>query len=137
MGACKWNGIPLYPGYPAHIGGKSVELDSQVPASQIPRITGSVSADSQYNDIEEVDDLSLVKQPSKSAVSKYAFGTDADSGLGAMAPADANSAGSTKKFVAPTNFYGKTADQPKSKGPLYVSLLRHFRLRLQIPGLIC
>lgn len=41
MGTMTWKGSPLYAGLSFHFGGRVVQLDAQVTASQLPMTTGT------------------------------------------------------------------------------------------------
>ena len=45
MGSIAWKGEPLRSGYRCSIGGKEVELDCQVSASDLPTVAGLVDGD--------------------------------------------------------------------------------------------
>ncbi|KAF8070293.1 P-loop containing nucleoside triphosphate hydrolase protein [Lyophyllum atratum] len=83
MGSAPWKGDPLASGYRTYIGGKEVELDSQVKSSQLPNLTGA----------------------------PHASGGDKSTDAGTTLPYDdaysdkSVSAPAVVKFVAPTSFY--------------------------------
>lgn len=111
LGRTTWNGLPLYSGFTTRIGGKEVELDSSVPASQVPAIVGT-SQDAE-NDVDMLVDL--VASPRSSIAVKQA-----DTSF-LMQPNELNLAGSganPTKFVAPTSFYASAPPKTKAKGPL-------------------
>ncbi|KAG5636356.1 hypothetical protein H0H81_008304 [Sphagnurus paluster] len=92
MGSTPWKGDLLVSGYRTFIGGKEVELDNPVQASQLPDVIGS------SNDNAHTDEAKLSKA------------TDTfDRALEST---------SVVKFVAPTSFYG-TPVKRKPKGPLH------------------
>jgi DNA repair and recombination protein RAD54B len=99
-----WNGLRLHSGYATRIGGKDVELDSQIKASQMPDIIGSIE---EHDVDEEMDEPQSQAGPSFLLQS---FENDPESAVLSSAP----------KFVAPTSFYGQAAPKPKPKGPLLV-----------------
>jgi DNA repair and recombination protein RAD54B len=105
LGSRAWDGLPLHGGYLTHIGGKDVELDSQIKASQMPDIIGSVHE-------HGVDEgMAFESQPpSGSSFLLQALKKGPESPGLASAP----------KFVAPTSFYGQAAPKHKPKGPLFV-----------------
>jgi hypothetical protein len=96
MGSTTWNGLRLHSGYATRIGGREVELDSQIKASEMPDITGIVEE-------HDVDD-EMAYDPSQAGPSFL---------LRALKNDPQPEISSTPKFVAPTSFYGQTA--PKSK----------------------
>ena len=100
-----WDGLPLHSGYPTRIGGKDVELDSQIKVSQIPDIIGTLP---EYDVDEEMPFESLPPAGPSFILQALKVGPESP-GL-ASAP----------KFVAPTSFYGQAAPKPKPKGPLLV-----------------
>jgi DNA repair and recombination protein RAD54B len=102
MGSAAWKGEPLYSGLNLLIGGKEVELDSKVEASQLPTLVG-MSRDSMG---VEMDGVGLYEPKPFSTSNIFLSPTPA------ISPEVA-------KFVAPTSFYG-TPNKPKPKGPLYV-----------------
>jgi hypothetical protein len=105
LGSTSWDGLPLHNGYLTRIGGKDVELDSQIKASQIPDIIGSVP---EYVADEETAFDPLPPAGPSFLLQALKMGPESP-GL-ALAP----------KFVAPTSFYGQAAPKPKPKGPLLV-----------------
>jgi DNA repair and recombination protein RAD54B len=110
LGSSTWNGLPLYSGYLTHIGEKDVELDSQIKASQMPDIIGSVHEPA----IDE----------------EMAFGPQQLSGPSFLRQALKNGPESPEqvsapKFVAPTSFYGQPAPKSKPNGPLLALNLYH------------
>lgn len=94
MGTTAWKGDPLHSGYKCYIGGKELELDCEVSASQLPDIIGPKGSA-----FEAVPPPPLLLPP---------VATD-------------DIASPAKKFVAPISFYG-AAPKSKPKGPLYVYL---------------
>ncbi|KIM91969.1 hypothetical protein PILCRDRAFT_809966 [Piloderma croceum F 1598] len=103
MGSTTWNGLRLHSSYATRIGGREVELDSQIKASEMPDITGIVEE-------HDVDDKIAYDPPSQAGPSflPQTLKNDPQSEIS-----------STPKFVAPTSFYGQTAPKPKLKGPLH------------------
>lgn len=101
-----WDGITLHSGYAVRIGGKEIEIDSQVQASQVPDIIGTVH---EPDVDEDMDSSQPVAGPS---FLKQAIKRDPPSPAPTTAP----------KFVAPTNFYGAPPPKPKAKGPLFVQV---------------
>ncbi|TFK44573.1 P-loop containing nucleoside triphosphate hydrolase protein [Crucibulum laeve] len=99
MGTTAWKGQELHPGFYLYIGGKEVELDSQVPQSDLPNITlrGSPTPE---------------PAPKEEATPLYSFSHNEPA---KVKPVDASS---NKPFVTPNSFYGTTA-KPKPKGPLH------------------
>ncbi|KAG5646281.1 hypothetical protein DXG03_003877 [Asterophora parasitica] len=90
MGSAPWKGDPLVSGYCTFIGGKEVELDSPVKASQLPTLIGSFD-----DKLDTGTPLKTQLDPSDT-----------------FAPPP-----SVSKFVAPTAFYG-TPIKRNPKGPL-------------------
>ncbi|KAH7888361.1 P-loop containing nucleoside triphosphate hydrolase protein [Phlebopus sp. FC_14] len=97
IGRKDWDGLPLHTGYSFHVGGKEVELDSRIQASQMPSITG-VEEETMDADVDGPDQptspshTSFLLQSRKENVSR--------------APIPTRSA--LKEFVPPTSFYGHT-----------------------------
>lgn len=104
MGTKPWDGVPLYSGYPLRLGGKEAEIDSQIPSSQMPTITG----DSQEAD--DADENMMVESSQPGATSF-------------LLQALKEPKQPPPKYVAPVNFYAAAAPKPKPKGPLLVSSL--------------
>ncbi|GLB37249.1 putative SNF2 family N-terminal domain containing protein [Lyophyllum shimeji] len=97
MGSITWKGDPLVPGYRAMIGGKEVEFDSQIKASQLPTLIGASIA-AECDGIVEEDTTS---PPTHLGTSDKLVDTP-----------------SVTKFVAPTSFYGATVKR-QPPGPLH------------------
>ncbi|KAH0589308.1 hypothetical protein H2248_005070 [Termitomyces sp. 'cryptogamus'] len=89
MGSVPWKGDALYSGYHAMIGGREVELDSQVEASQLPDIPKM----SDGGDKSPAKDDTPVASPEKFS-------------------------DQVSRFVAPGSFYSTTVPK-KPKGPLH------------------
>jgi len=107
MGSTAWKGQPLHSGYRCYIGGKEVELDSRVSASLLPTITGAPKDSDSRNSMSSPG-LSLTSPHNNPAgmVHLRSIGSSVEN---------------SKKFVAPTSFYG-TPVNLRPKGPLYVHL---------------
>jgi len=103
MGSTTWNGFRLHSSYAVRIGGREVELDSQIKASEMPDITGIVEE-------HDVDEEMAYDPPLKAGPSFLLQALN-------NSPSEISS---IPKFVAPTSFYGQTAPKPKPKGPLLV-----------------
>ncbi|KDR75393.1 hypothetical protein GALMADRAFT_249441 [Galerina marginata CBS 339.88] len=84
MGSAPWKGQSLHSGYKTFIGGKEVELDLAVSASQLPAIKGS--------EINISQDEELPESPATVPLVE---------------------ANQNQKFVAPTSFYGTTKPKSK------------------------
>lgn len=97
MGSAPWKGDTLVAGYRTYIGGREVELDSQVNASQLPGLMGSSLASG--GDIS-IDSSGIAEPPNQ------------------MDCSETRDTPPVAKFVAPTSFYG-TPIKKKPKGPLY------------------
>ncbi|KAF5385986.1 hypothetical protein D9615_002412 [Tricholomella constricta] len=94
MGSSPWKGDRLISGYRTFIGGKEIELDSQVKASQLPNLI--TSSRDQVVDVGDTPSESLVDDSSDQFLNTP----------------------SVAKCVAPTSFYG-TPVKRKPKGPLH------------------
>ncbi|KZT68291.1 hypothetical protein DAEQUDRAFT_692777 [Daedalea quercina L-15889] len=110
LGTKKWDGLPLYSGYSTFIGGREVELDSQISEAELPTIIGS--------SMEDSVDPELDSSPQTPARPSFLATARADSADTNSSPA-ANSPAALKKFIPPTSFYGKAPARPKPKGPLH------------------
>ncbi|KAI0066149.1 hypothetical protein BV25DRAFT_1879216 [Artomyces pyxidatus] len=108
IGRKPFEGSRLFSGLKAYIGGREIELDGQIPPSQLPSITGtSLEAENEEQDgFAHEDDSGIVLSVRH---------TPADEGGSPIK----NSDSSAKKFVAPTSFYGKPQPKPNTKGPLH------------------
>ncbi|KAG6891750.1 hypothetical protein C0992_006171 [Termitomyces sp. T32_za158] len=90
MGSVPWKGGNLSTGYRTMIGGREVELDTQVEASQLPHISKELDSGNKSPG-KDVDPVCLA--------SPKEF------------------ADQVSRFIAPVSFYGATVPK-KSKGPL-------------------
>ncbi|KAG1742218.1 P-loop containing nucleoside triphosphate hydrolase protein [Suillus lakei] len=105
LGRKEWDGLALHSGYSFSAGGKQVELDSQVPASQMPSITGvedEVSA-------PEGDVPVVLSSPS---FLLYAKGAGKGNDTATVSP------GASRVFVPPASFYGQKPNK-KPNEPLH------------------
>ncbi|KAF9222619.1 hypothetical protein BS17DRAFT_802837 [Gyrodon lividus] len=103
MGRKEWDGLPLYNGYRFHAGGKEVELDSPIQATQLPSITGVE---------EEIIDPgadSWEKPPPTLNVTLPQARSSKENVPQATSP---------KEFIPPASFYGQPPKK-KSNGPLH------------------
>lgn len=113
LGTKKWDGLPLYSGYSAFIGGREVELDSQISESELPTIVGSSIEASVEPEFDS---------PSQTPA-RHSFLVKAKEGsVDAGSSPSVNSPAALKKFIPPTSFYGKAPAKPKPRGPLYASM---------------
>jgi len=112
LGRTNWNGLPLYSGFTTRIGGKEVELDSPIPASQVPAIVGTQDAE---NDVDAL--LDSVPPARPSTLIKTA---DISLLVQPNEPSFASSGAIQAKYVAPTSFYASAPPKAKAKGPLWV-----------------
>ncbi|KAH9830730.1 SNF2 family N-terminal domain-containing protein [Rhodofomes roseus] len=110
VGAKKWDGLPLYSGYSTFIGGREVELDSQISEAELPTIVGS--------SIEATLNPELESPPQTPAQPSFLVTSRRDSADTSSSPST-NSPAALKKFVPPTSFYGKAPAKPKARGPLH------------------
>ena len=89
-------------------------MDSQIPSSQLPAITGtSIEIENDYDTgLLDVSHSSSVHSPSSHRMD------------GSSSPMR-NTTSSAKKFIPPTTFYSNTAPRkhPKPKGPLFVTFV--------------
>ena len=118
MGTIKFNGVPLYAGMQLVVAGKDIELESQVSATMVPRIIGTLPPDTPYEDEEfeyggDIGGLESSSLPVKTTILSSKFKENA------VAKNDSFAAPDQRKFVTPTNFYNKP-QQPKIPKPLYV-----------------
>ncbi|KIJ67587.1 hypothetical protein HYDPIDRAFT_127687 [Hydnomerulius pinastri MD-312] len=102
IGRKEWDGLPLHNGYRFHAGGKEVELDLPIQASQLPAITG---VEEQVAD-PEVDDAEQPTSPSNLSSLLQARSATKEN------VPQATSLQPPKEFVAPASFYGQV---PKRK----------------------
>lgn len=93
MGSTNSKGDPLCVGYRLYIGGKEVELLSEVSTSELPTIPGA-------------------DQPPEKSIPS-GVGGENDTLAAAMDEAEKKA-----KFVAPTSFYGAPVKSKKAPGPL-------------------
>lgn len=101
LGRKEWDGLALYNGYSFSAGGKQIELDSQVPASRMPSITG-------VEDSEALPGLEEDVPVALSSPSKPSFLLQAKIVLpGKENNITVASPGSSKAFVPPASFYGQ------------------------------
>ncbi|EPT02698.1 hypothetical protein FOMPIDRAFT_1160247 [Fomitopsis schrenkii] len=110
LGTKKWEGLPLYSGYSTYIGGREVELDSQVSESDLPAIVGSSIEASVEPELD-----SPPQTPARPSFLVKAQENSADTGSNPPV----NSPAALKNFIPPTSFYGKAPAKPKPRGPLH------------------
>ncbi|KAH7920920.1 hypothetical protein BV22DRAFT_1020349 [Leucogyrophana mollusca] len=110
IGRREWDGLPLHNGYRFYAGGKEVELDSQVPPSRVPSITGTEACSDVEEDISE----------STFSPSKQSFLLQVRTSLETKENESRNVASPAllKAFVPPASFYG-SKPKPKPTGPLH------------------
>lgn len=113
LGTKKWDGLPLYSGYSAFIGGREVELDSQVSESDLPVIVGS--------SIEASVETEFDSPPQTPVRPSFLVQGNEESADKSNSP-PVNSPAALKKYVPPTSFYGSAPAKPKARGPLYASM---------------
>jgi DNA repair and recombination protein RAD54B len=103
LGVSPWKGVPLFGGYNERIGAREVELDAQIPFSQMPRIIGvsEEAEEAQYDEWE-------VHSPRKVPGTPLAA---------AAAASPAPTVLAVKKFVPPATFYGQPSEKSNTKGP--------------------
>ena len=97
MGSTIWRGDILHCGYQTCMAGKEIELDNQIPASQLPAIVGV------HRDLET--DSDSPPRPTSMLPQALAVKT--------------NSIPPGRGFIDPTSFYGAPA-KPKLNKPLCV-----------------
>ncbi|KAH7915224.1 P-loop containing nucleoside triphosphate hydrolase protein [Hygrophoropsis aurantiaca] len=112
LGRKGWDGLPLHNGCRFYAAGKEIEIDSQIPASQLPSITGT----EECIEIEEYVDIPDGRfSPSKQSFLLQAINSPGTKENEAKV---ISSPGSKKSFVPPSSFYGqKLKKQPT--GPLH------------------
>lgn len=108
LGSTTWNGLPLHNGYQTRIGGRDVELDLQITASQMPDIIGSTQ--------EHDDDEEMASEPSQFTAGPSFLPQALQKVTESPGPSSA------PKFIAPASFYGAPPPKPKPKEPLCVFL---------------
>lgn len=104
MGTTSAKGQVPYSGLRAYIGGKELELDSEIPFSDFPMVTGTAKDDENEFEAPDVDHSShggVAKSFAHSPAMKQEPPTLAKT-----------------NFVAPSSFYGTAAKKPKPAGPL-------------------
>ena len=109
LGTKKWDGLPLYSGYATFIGGREVELDSQISELEMPAIVGS--------SIEASVEPEFDSPPQTPARPSFLVKAREDSADTASS-SSVNSPAALKKYIPPTSFYGKAPAKPKPRGPL-------------------
>ena len=112
MGTKKWDGLPLYGSYRTFIGNREIELDSEIPRSELPAIVGS--------SIEPPVDPEFGSLPASQPPTSFLLDARRTPQQGTSSSPSANSPASAKRFIPPSSFYG-TSTEPKPKGPLYAS----------------
>ncbi|KAI0940481.1 hypothetical protein AcW1_003665 [Taiwanofungus camphoratus] len=108
LGNKKWDGLPLYSGYSTCIGGREIELDSQISKFEFPTITGL----SVEPDLEAEPSSPLMPPEQSSFLLQARHKNDGNDAKDA-------STSSLRKFIPPTSFYGQPPPKPKSRGPLH------------------
>ncbi|EPQ57554.1 hypothetical protein GLOTRDRAFT_127906 [Gloeophyllum trabeum ATCC 11539] len=108
LGSKKCTDYPLYSGYHTFVGSREVELDAEIPLSQMPTITGQVEEPVIDPEYDPAAYSSQATTPLKSTSNALSSPT-----------APLNSASTSKKYVAPANFYAKVPQKPKKYGPLH------------------
>ena len=124
MGVTKWRSGPLREGSIIQIASRTVELESRVVASAVPRITGTMApeppCDDDTGDLETplADDACSGAGALKMQVLSFA----AKENIDCRGPAvqSISSEATRKKFVTPVSFYGQSASKSKPLAPLYV-----------------
>ncbi|TFK54023.1 hypothetical protein OE88DRAFT_1654480 [Heliocybe sulcata] len=110
LGTKKCADYPLYSGYHTFIGSREVELDAEIPFSQMPSISGhaeELSVDPEWDPSAAHSSSLPASSVLESTPTKFS------------SPVPANSASTSKKYVAPASFYGKIPAKPKAHGPLH------------------
>ncbi|CCM04369.1 uncharacterized protein FIBRA_06542 [Fibroporia radiculosa] len=112
LGHKSWDGIRIHTGYSAFIGGREIEVDSQISLSELPTIVGA-------SDESSVDPL-ISTPPRSQTRESFLLSVRRSS---EQPQSEDNSPGSSvsaaQKYIPPTSFYGKGTAQPKPKGPLH------------------
>lgn len=118
MGSTKWNGGQLHGGTTLHISSRTVELESQVKSSDVPNIIGTALPDGPI--CEDAIDLEapIGDEADLGGVHKLTFASKENFDIQNSSSLSADSKGTHKKFVIPTNFYGKAPATAKAPGPL-------------------
>ncbi|KLO18384.1 hypothetical protein SCHPADRAFT_899782 [Schizopora paradoxa] len=117
VGTSKWDGIPLFDGYECNIKGKVVGIEAQVDAKFVPKIDGWMADDGPCNDEADLEapvisEEYFEEQSSDTLTPSLPSVTHIDApSKTRIQPEDTQ-----KKFVAPTNFYGKAI--PKAEMPV-------------------
>ncbi|KAI5123982.1 hypothetical protein M0805_006394 [Coniferiporia weirii] len=125
MGTAKWNGTALREGYQTNIGNKVIELEDQVPSVMIPRIIGRMPLDVPFGDDNADIETSLVDdeytESGTARLDPVSLAAKENISISIDSTAFTNPGTVQKKFVAPTNFYGKPDQhqQPKNPEPLH------------------
>ncbi|EGN99526.1 hypothetical protein SERLA73DRAFT_72346 [Serpula lacrymans var. lacrymans S7.3] len=110
LGHRDWDGLPLYSGYSFRAGGKEIELDSQVNASQMPAITGTMVTEAEH-DVPESSQLSSNPAFSFRVANTTVKNENESDDIANVEP--------SKGFVPPTSFYGQAPKKLKLQGPLH------------------
>ncbi|KAH9943433.1 P-loop containing nucleoside triphosphate hydrolase protein [Epithele typhae] len=111
LGSRKWDGLPLYSSYRAFIGNREVELDSEIPRSQLPAVVGS------SKEIPVDPELGHPPVSQQSPRPSYLLNASRENGSGSSPPS-VNTPSSTGRFISPASFYGAPV-KTKEKGPLH------------------
>jgi DNA repair and recombination protein RAD54B len=119
MGTTKYNNLPLFSGFKIRISNKEVELVDPVSSHLVPKITGA-DADEPFelDDESAADwDIAVTTSPARAVATS--------SVVQMPSPETTNSPSVSRKFVAPTAFYGAPPPLSKKKpdAPLYVLTL--------------
>ncbi|EIN11409.1 hypothetical protein PUNSTDRAFT_141784 [Punctularia strigosozonata HHB-11173 SS5] len=109
LGTAKWKGDPLFSGYRIFAANKEFELDAEIPASKMPAMNGSDGW---------ADEGMLDEEGWETVVTQNPRALSARTSISDNPIVDTVSASTSKKFIPPTSFYGKSAPKPK-KGPLH------------------
>ena len=84
------------------IGGLEIELDSRIPQSEFPKITGMILGTEEEHENQRSEDIEIIEVQSSDGPTE-----------GRVSPIK-NSASSGTKFISPTTFYAKPSSKPRN-----------------------
>ncbi|PCH43504.1 hypothetical protein WOLCODRAFT_164492 [Wolfiporia cocos MD-104 SS10] len=111
LGSKKWDGVPLFTGYKSFVGGKEIELDSEVSRAQLPTIVGTSD--------EPDPELDYGSPPPPEVKSSFLLQSRQRIVAEGEGSRTNDSPATLKKFISPSSFYGTAATKPKPVGPLH------------------
>lgn len=118
MGAKKWDGGLLQPGWNGFINGKEVELDSLTRPEVMPVIKGK---DFEYENELEFGSPPGMPDQNSHLVESTISGDVVKTPMVQTSPIQ-NAPSASKPYIPPSSFYANKSAKPKSPGPLYVLL---------------